>query len=439
MNRREFVFRSLQASLLLSPVLSIRRAEAQQLPRMKVLFWVCCSGYPDAEAFFPTGDEFNWNLSPILQHLGGIKDQMIVIDNLNIRPTGPNPNGAEHARSVGKILTAKDLLPVSEGVDDEGDLGGISIETYVGRELNVRSICMMVEDRYRRELRSHPFATGPRQTIRPFFEPDEAWDNTFRDFIPPDSNPGLPEFEARMRRLRGKKSILDGMLGELSRFRRELVGIERLKLDVHEDAIRRTEEGIRRDLEEEPPRPRAECRVPDRVRSSSYVPERCQLQQDLLFASFACERVQSAGHMWGSSGYHWNYGWLPNFGVIDSIHNIVHHDPAERERYIRSSAWDWQQIGRFAERLRNTPDGSGNMLDNTLIVALSLFGRHHEINRIPAVVFGNAQGRLRTNRFVRAPFNTYHDKLLTSAAKMMGVNTNGFGDDMNCGPLEQLP
>jgi hypothetical protein len=438
MKRREFIFRSLQASVLLTPVFSIRRAEAQFVARQKVLFFVCCSGYPGAEAFFPTGSENNFTLSPILAPLSGVKDQMIVIDNLNIRPTGLNPNGAEHARSVGKIMTAKDLLPVIEG-DDEGELGGVSIDQLIARELNLRSLNLGVDDRYRPDLRGHPFATGPRGKIRPIFETEEAWDNIFREFVPPDRNPDQAEFDARMKRLRSRRSILDGMVDDLKRLRLELVGIEKLKLDMHEDAIRRTEQNVIRDLEEQPPKPLAECNVPGRVNSGSYIPDRVRTQFDLLYASYACERVHVGGYMFGTSGYHWNYGWIPNFGSIDSIHNIVHHDPsAEYNRFVRSSSWDWSQIGAFAQRLKDTPDGSGNLLDNTLIVAMSLFGQHHQIDRIPVVVFGNAQGRIKTNRFITAPPGTYHDKLLTSAARLMGLPISGFGDDPNCGPLEQL-
>lgn len=436
MKRREFIFRSLEASLLLSPILSIRRAEAAAVnPRLKVMFFVCCSGYPDANAFFPTGSGTDWNLSPILSALGGVKDQMTVIDNLNIRASGPNPSGAEHARSVAKVLTAKDVIELPSG-EDEGVPGDISIDQMIARELGVRSINLGIDDRYRPDLRGHPFASGPGQKVRPIYETEEAWDNLFRDFAPPDSNPSKDEFEARMRRLRGKKSILDNILQDLKNFRRELVGVEKLKLDMHEDAIRSVENNIRRDLEETPPKPSAECRVPDRGNSGAYIPNRARAHFDLLYSALACERVHVGGYMFGTSGYHWNYEWIPGFGRIDSIHNIVHHDEGnEYDRYVQSSGWDWQQIGQFAERLKNTPDGTGTLLDNTLIVAMSLFGRHHRIDRIPVVLFGNAQGRLQTNRVLRAAPGTCHDQLLTSVARFMGVSVNGFGDDPNCGPL----
>ena len=78
------------------------------------------------------------------------------------------------------------------------------------------------------------------------------------------------------------------------------------------------------------------------------------------------------------------------------------------------------------------------MLDSTLVVAVSHFGEHHSLDRIPVVLFGNAAGQLRTGRYLRAPQGTHNDKLLTSVARLMGVNAAGIGDDPNCGPLAVL-
>jgi hypothetical protein len=78
------------------------------------------------------------------------------------------------------------------------------------------------------------------------------------------------------------------------------------------------------------------------------------------------------------------------------------------------------------------------MLDNTLVVALSHFGVHHDVRSIPVVLFGNAMGRLRTGRAIRLPSTQFNDKVLTSVAHLMGANITGLGDDPNCGPLVEL-
>ena len=77
------------------------------------------------------------------------------------------------------------------------------------------------------------------------------------------------------------------------------------------------------------------------------------------------------------------------------------------------------------------------MLDSTLVVGISHFGRHHDIDRIPLVLFGNAGGALRTGRVLNVSPTT-HDKALTSIAHLMGVPIRGLGDDPNCGALSGL-
>src|SRR5262249_20446471 len=111
MKRRDFLFGSMKAAALLSPVLSVRRAEAQLLTTPKRLFvWVSSAGYPDEGAFFTDGQEDNWQLGEILANCGDVKENMIVLDGIDIRDSGYNAAGANHARAPGKVVTAKDVI-----------------------------------------------------------------------------------------------------------------------------------------------------------------------------------------------------------------------------------------------------------------------------------------------------------------------------------------
>ena len=95
--RRDFVFGSLKAALLLTPVLSLRDAKAAAVPK-RVVFWVSGGGYPDPGAFFPTGTEKSFQLSPILAGLESLKGDMVIVDGVNLRDSGLNPKGNNHIR-----------------------------------------------------------------------------------------------------------------------------------------------------------------------------------------------------------------------------------------------------------------------------------------------------------------------------------------------------
>lgn len=435
MKRRDFLFTSLTGAALLSPILASRARAQQAGVARRVLFWVNCGGYPSPDAFFPAArSETDFDLSPILADLGPVRQHMVVVDGVSIRRSGPNPRGADHLRSMGKVLTAKDILPSDVDRENEGEAGGISIDQIISRELGAQSIELLVADRSRDSMREQPFAVGPRQFKVPTVDPSRAWERLFGGFVPPSGEDPAAR-EARLAMLRTRRSILDGALADLGRFRRELTDVERLKLDIHEDAIRRAERAVAADLDQPPPA--AACQlVPDNFRDAS-MPGRCAAHLDLAFSAFTCDRVRVAGIVWGSSGYHWPYAWA-GVQVDSSIHDEVHHLAGQRrDDYIRAHRWDWAQLGGLVQRLANTPDGEGTMLDSTLVVAISHFGAHHDIDHIPLVLFGSAGGALRTGRVVNVSPTT-HDKALTSVAHLMGVRIAGFGDDPECGPLPGL-
>jgi len=426
MRRRQFIFRSLKAAALLSPVLSIRQAEAAELPAMRAFVWVNCCGYPDASDFFPAGSGENFSLSPILADFESLRDDMLIVDGVDIRESGLNPLGNNHCRTVVKALTAKDLLPHSN--PKYGNPGGISIDQLIANELGVPSLEMQCDYSGHGTMLDRPFATGPNVPKLPLVQPIDAWNKVFQGFDP-SADPIV--VEAQKERLRTKKSILDDVVGELGRFRKELAGVEKLKLDIHEDAIRRAEESVAHDLENVD---LPICQVPGDPSGAFFIPERAKALMDITYAALSCGRVGVAGMIWGYSGYHWRYEWVPIPDVADSGHDEVHHIPGlRRDAYTNMARWDWNQLRGLLERMKNTPDGEGTMLDNVLTLAISHFSVHHHGNRIPVVFFGNAQGQLETGRVVQVQSD--NDKVLTSFANLMGVPISGIGDDPQCGPL----
>ena len=431
MRRRQFLFNSLKAALLLSPVIAGRSAVAQTSAVKRVLFWVNSSGYPDTDAFFPTGTETDFTLAPIMDALEHLKDDMVIVDGVDLRDSGPNPKGNNHIRTVGKVLTAKDVLTVADPLD--GDAGGISVDQLIAEDLGLSTIEQLVHTGAVNHMRGRPFATGPRAFKTPIVQTELVWDKMFNNFEP-DADPAAEE--ARLARLRARKSVLDDLSAEMREFRKELTGIERVKLDIHEDAIRRAELSVLADLDA--PAPATSCTVPTRNETDSFVPTRSEAHFDLLFAIFACDRAQVAGMKFGYSGYHWRYEWVPNLNT-DDIHDNVHHKAStERQTYIDSARWDWEELAKFVQRLKDTPEGDGTMLDNTLVFATSHFGKHHQLERIPVVFFGNANGQLQTGRYIQLSETTHNDKVLTSIAHLMGDPISGIGDDPNCGPLAEL-
>ena len=430
MKRRTFIFRSLKAAALLSPVLSLRRAEARIPTQMRSLVWVNSTGYPVAEDFFPTGGEQDFQLSPILADFESVRDEIVIVDGVSIRGSGPAPRGNNHVRAPGKVLTARDVVQVPNAED--GTPGGASVDQFVAGELGLRTAELQVHNgSNNNHMRHRPFASGPGSFAAPVSNPGNAWSLLFSGFDPGEG----ADIEAAKRRLRMRKSVLDDVVDELALFRSELTGIEKIKLDMHEDAIRRVEEGVAADLELEA----VSCEVPEESGASS-VPQRAEAMFDLAYAALSCNRVDIVGMIWGYSGQHWRYEWAGVTGVADSGHDEVHHlAGSRRDDFVTMARWDWDQLRGFIERLRETPEGESTMLDSTLILAISFFGRHHQLERIPVMFAGGRAAGLTTGRFIDVGDDVENSSVLTSYAGLMGVEgLSGFGEDPNCGPLPSL-
>lgn len=428
MNRRRFVFGSLASAALFAPLLKGRRAAAAGEPPRRLFVWVCSGGYPYAEDFFPeSGDAFT---TPILRALEPVREQALVVDGVDIRPTGPRPRGNDHIRSIGKVITARDVFDIG---GDEGEPGGPSIDHVVAEHLGLRKTLVLVEQRQPRSMRERPFATGARRFATPVQSPAQVWENLFRDLAAGAADEQAAR-EATRARLRARQSILDDLGGELRRLRAELVGVEHEKLDVLEDSLRRAESSAAEDLALAEAAP--VCTIPDAPGDARNIPQLSRAHFDVLHAAFLCDRTQVGGMMFGRSGYRWDYqNWI-DVRFPGNAHDDVHHQAgSRRETYQGMVHWDWGELGGFIQRLRDTPDGSGSLLDSTLVLGISHFGRHHHLERIPVVLAG---GPVRGGRVIRPGRTVYNDQVLTSVAHMMGVPIEGIGDDPACGRLEEL-
>jgi hypothetical protein len=129
---------------------------------------------------------------------------------------------------------------------------------------------------------------------------------------------------------------------------------------------------------------------------------------------------------------------------IEEGHHTLSHDPdlneGSVEKLTKINGWFCEQLAYLAGKLAETPepDGSGSMLDNTLIVWTNELGKgnSHTLDNIPFILVGNGCGfRMgRSLKFKKAP----HNRLWMSIAHAMGHRISTFGNPKLCegGPLD---
>ena len=96
-------------------------------------------------------------------------------------------------------------------------------------------------------------------------------------------------------------------------------------------------------------------------------------------------------------------------------------------------------VARLALALDAIPEGTGTMLDNTLIVWGNEPGRgDHNQENIPIVMIGKAGGALPRGGRVLDSGRQVFNRLGCSILNAMGLPAAGFGDAPTCGPFAGL-
>ena len=125
----------------------------------------------------------------------------------------------------------------------------------------------------------------------------------------------------------------------------------------------------------------------------------------------------------------------PDSGVKIPFHAASHHSeaPAAIADFAKLNAYHVSMVAYFAEKLKNTPDGDGNLLDHSMIMYGSPMGdaNVHEHKKLPVFLLGHANGQLKGNLHLRTPRGTPMANLLLTMLHKLGVDDVGKIGDSN--------
>ncbi len=87
-------------------------------------------------------------------------------------------------------------------------------------------------------------------------------------------------------------------------------------------------------------------------------------------------------------------------------------------------------IPYFLQKLKDTPDGDGNLLDHSMVLYGSPMGdgNVHNHKRVPMFLAGHANGALKGNLHLRCADSTPMANVLLTMAHKLGMNIEKFGD-----------
>jgi Protein of unknown function (DUF1552) len=234
--------------------------------------------------------------------------------------------------------------------------------------------------------------------------------------------------EERAIRRKEDKSILDWVTTEIARLQKTLGPVDRARLSDYLDDVREIERRIRRvetlnSSGEQRALPGAPIGVPDSF--SDHV----KLMFDLQAVAFASDITRVFSFKMGRDASGRVY---PESGVSTGFHPASHHQGREDRvtEFAKINAYHVSLIPYFLDKLKQTPEGDGTLLDQTLVMYGSPMGDSnvHNHKRCPLFLAGHAGGQLKGQLHIKAADGTPMANAMLSVGQMLGLDLPSFGD-----------
>jgi hypothetical protein len=241
--------------------------------------------------------------------------------------------------------------------------------------------------------------------------------------------------EERAARREDDRSILDSLIGGLSRLKAGLDPADRLRLDEYAADVREIERRLQIAAKATAAAP-PETFIPIGIPES--FDEHIKLQFDLLALALRADITRVGTLLYARDLTTRSY---PESGVTVAFHAGSHHGEDERRKaeYARLNRYHIAMLAYFVEKLSKTPDGDGTLLDHSLVLYGSNMGNsnQHRHEDVPHVLVGGANGQLRGDRHLAYPTMTVPTgNLLLSLLDRFDIHQDSIGD--STGRLEDL-
>jgi len=262
---------------------------------------------------------------------------------------------------------------------------------------------------------------GPTSPLPAEINPRMVFERLFGDGDSTDAS-------ARMARLENQQSVLDYVTGSLSRLRMSLGVGDKRKLEEYLDAVRDIERRIQLAEDQNATIPLPHIERPSAI-PEDYL-QYTKLMIDMQVVAWQTDMTRVASLMLGRDGSNRAYREI---GISDGHHSISHHqgDPERVEKLIKIDQLHVAMFVYLLEKLKETPDGDGTLLDHSLVLFGSSLSESniHTHDDLPIVLAGGANGQLKGNRHLVYPKETPLNNLLLNMFDMAGLpHIDGFGD-----------
>lgn len=402
--------------------------ENNSLPR-RIAFVYVPNGV-DMPNWKPESEGREFDLPSSLEPLVSHRDSLQVLTGLSQLKANPNGDGpGDHARASASFLTGCQALKTST----TSVKVGVSIDQILAEKIGGATRFSSLELGCDKGKQAGSCDSGyscayqfnlawrtPTMPLPPEVDPRQVFQRLF----------GSAEESKRVANKQSqndqRKSVLDYVRDDAASLKKSLGANDSRKLDEYLFSIREIEHRL-------VARDKTHAELPEGVspvvEPAETYEAHIRLMYDLLLLAFQTDSTRIATLMIAHDGSNRSY---PFIGVPEGHHDLSHHgrNQEKRNKLAAINRFHVTQFAYFLERLKQTRERDGSLLDQSMIVYGSGIsdGDRHNHNDLPVILAGKGGGSLQPGRHVVYEKNTPMNNLYIGLAERMGVELSSFGD-----------
>ena len=424
--RRTFL-KGVQATLalpLLDAMIPAMTALAQTPARaVRRLGYVFIPMGCDHARWTPQGRGALGRLTPCLSPLEPVKEQLTVITNMELQNSYPGT----HDTSNSGFLSAAFAKHTESSDYHLGTTADQLAAQQIGQDTPLRSLELSID--------LNPLAGVCNNGYACVYQNNLSWSSPTTP-LPSEAHPrmvferlfgegGSPE--ERRAALRSRASLLDSFNDDIARLK-GVVGMgDRARVDQYLDSIREIERQIQRAEAGAAKNPMPDLDRP--VGVPEMFADHARLLFDLQILAFQGDITRVVSFQLTRELNNRTY---PEIGVPDPHHPTSHHgnDPEKVAKIAKINTFHVSLFAEFLQKLKQTEEGDGTLLDNTVYLYGSGMGNpslHDHVN-LPILVAGGAATGMRGGRHIRYENGTPLANLHLTLLDRVGVHLDAFSD-----------
>ena len=385
----------------------------------------------DHSRWIPTGQGKLDELSPSLTPLEPVKDQLTVITNMRLLNAYPGTHDTSNAAFLSSAFAKH-----TESSDYQlGTTVDQIAAQEIGQDTQLDSLQIAMD--------LNPLAGVCNNGYSCVYQNCLSWSSPTTP-LPAEAHPRVVferlfgeggDAAARRAALRNRASLLDSYTGSISKIKKEVGPADRARLEQYLESVRQVEREIERGEQAVD-----ENRTPDLERPvgvPAAFADHAKLMFDLQILAFQADITRIVTFQLTREQSNRTY---PEIGVSDPHHPTSHHgnDPEKVAKISKINTFHVSLFSEFLQRMKETPDGDGSLLDHSVYLYGSGMGNPslHDHENLPILVAGGAATGLKGGRHIRYEEGTNLANLHLTLLDRVGIHRDSFVD--STGKVEGL-